>query len=57
MSTLVHGGKQSDSVRKARAQGELHTEKKRRLNGPDERRERGGGGETQLQPLVEARSS
>ena len=49
MSAPAHGSKQSSNITKARALGALHTKKKRTLNGPDERRGRGGGGSTQLQ--------
>ena len=52
MSALSHGNKQSNAVRKARAQGVLHVKKMRRLNVLDEKRGRGGGGETQSQQPV-----
>ena len=52
MSTPACGSKQSDTVRKARVQVAPHAKKKRRLNMLDERRGRGGGGETKFQPLV-----
>ena len=49
MSASSHGSKRSDAVKKVRAQGPLHVKNKRRLNALEERRGRGGGGETQLQ--------
>ena len=52
MSTPSCWRKQSDAIRKVRAQGALHVKKKRRLNAPDKKRGRGGGGETQLQPPI-----
>ena len=54
MPAPSHGSKQSDAVRKVRAQGVPYVKKKRRLNAPDERRGRSGGGETQSQPLAAA---
>ena len=57
MSAPVRGSKQSNSVRKTMALGAPHAKKKRRLNGPDEKRERGGGGDTQLQAPAVARCS
>ena len=42
MSAPTRGSERSDSARKARAQCALYAKKKRRLNGPDERR---GGAE------------
>ena len=57
MSTPVHGSKRSGSVMKARALGALHAKKKRRLNGPEERRGRGRGGDTQSQVLAAAKRS
>ena len=57
MSAPACGSKQSGSVRKATALGAPHAKKKRRLNGPDEKRGRGGGGDTQLQALAAARHS
>ena len=50
----LHGNKQSDAVKNARVQGAPHAKKKRRLNVPDERRGRGGGGEAQLQLTIVA---
>ena len=41
------GSKQSDAIRKARAQGALDVKNKRRLNVPDEKMGRGGDRETQ----------
>ena len=52
MSTLIHGSKQSDSVKKARALGAPHAKKKRRLNASDKRMGRGGGGDTQLHASI-----
>ena len=57
MSTPARGSKRSASGRKVTALGAPHARKKRRLNGPDEKRERGGGGDTQLQALAAARHS
>ena len=57
MSAFVHDSKRSGSVRKATALGAPHTKKKRRLNGPDEKRGRGGGGDTQSQVPAAARCS
>ena len=57
MSAPTRGSKQSGSDRKAMALGTPHSKKKRRLNGPDEKRGRGGGGDTQSQALVAARRS
>ena len=57
MSALVHGSKQSGSVRKATALDASHGKKERRLNGPNGKRGRGGGGDTQSQALVAARRS
>ena len=56
-SATTRGSKQNGSIIKARALGVPHAKKKRRLNGPNERRGRGGGGDTQLQaPTVVGRS-
>ena len=57
MSAPARGSKRSGSGRKATALGAPHARKKRRLNGPDEKRERGGGGDTQLQAPAAARRS
>ena len=57
MSAPAHDSKQSGSVRKAAALGAPHARKKRRLNGPDEKRGRGGVGDTQLQAPAIARCS
>ena len=57
MSAPARGSKRSGSGRKATALGAPHSRKKRRLNGPDEKRERGGGGDTQLQVPAAARRS
>ena len=57
MSTPAHDSKRSSSVRKAMALGAPHAKKKRRLNGPDEKRGRGGGGDTQSQVPAVARRS
>ena len=57
MSISAHGSNQSGSITKVRALGAPHTKKKRRLNGLDERRGRGGGDDTQSQALVAARHS
>ena len=57
MSAPACGSKRSGNGRKATALGVPHARKKRRLNGPDEKRERGGGGDTQLQAPAAARRS
>ena len=57
MSAPARGSKRSGSSMKVTALGAPHARKKRRLNGPDEKRERGGGGDTQLQAPVAARRS
>ena len=57
MSAPARGSKQSGSVKKATALGAPHARKKRRLNGPDEKRGRGGGGDTQSQAPAIARHS
>ena len=57
MSAPARGSKQSGSGRKAMALGAPYARKKRRLNGPDKKRERGRGGDTQLQALAGARRS
>ena len=57
MSAPARGSKRSGSVRKATALGAPHARKKRRLNGPDKKRGRGGGGDTQLQAPPAARRS
>ena len=57
MFAPVRGSKGSGSVRKAMALGAPHAKKKRRLNGPDEKRGRGGGGDTQSQAPAVARRS
>ena len=57
MSAPAHGSKQSGSGRKATALGAPHAWKKRRLNGPNEKKERGGGGDTQLQAAAATRRS
>ena len=57
MSAPACGSKRSGSGRKATALGAPHARKKRRLNGPDERRGRGGGGDTQSQKPTVARRS
>ena len=49
MSAPVRGSKRSGNVTKTTALDAPHTKKKRRLNGPDEKRGRGGGGDTQSQ--------
>ena len=43
MSAPARGSKRSGSVRKAMVLGAPHTRKKRRLNGPDEKRARAKG--------------
>ena len=57
MFAPARGSKRSSSNRKATALGAPHTRKKRRLNGPDKKRERGRGGDTQLQAPAAARRS
>ena len=57
MSAPARGSKRSGSGRKATALGAPHARKKRRLNGPDEKRGRSGGGDTQLQAAIVARRS
>ena len=57
MSAPAHDSKRSGSVRKATAVGAPHAKKKRRLNGPDEKRGRCGGGDTQSQAPIAARRS
>ena len=57
MSAPARESKRSGSVRKATALGAPHAKKKRRLNGPDEKRGRGGGGDTQSQAPAAARRS
>ena len=57
MSAPTCGSKRSGRVKKATALGAPHARKKIRLNGPDEKRGRGGGGDTQSQALVVARHS
>ena len=57
MSAPAHGSKRSGSVRKATALGAPHTKKKRRLNGPDKKRGRGGVGDTQSQAPIATRRS
>ena len=57
MSAPARGSKGSGSVRKAMGLGAPHAKKKRRLNGPDEKRGRGGGGDTQSQVPTVARRS
>ena len=57
MSAPARGSKRSGSGRKATALGAPHARKKRRLNGPDEKRGRGGGGDTQSQAPTVARRS
>ena len=54
MSAPACGTKQSGGVRKAMVVGAPHARKKRRLNGLDKKRGRGGGGDTQSQALVVA---
>ena len=58
MSAPARGSKRSGSGKKAMPLSAPHARKKRRLlNGPDEERERGGGGDTQLQAPTAARHS
>ena len=57
MFSPAFGSKQSGSIMKARPLGAPHTKNKIRLNEPDERRGRGGGGDTQLQAPTVARHS
>ena len=57
ISTPACGSKRSGSGKKATALGAPHAKKKRRLNGPDEKRGRGGGGDTQSQAPTVARRS
>ena len=57
MSPPTRGSKRSCSGRKATALGAPHARKKRRLNGPDEKRGRSGGGDTQSQAPTAARRS
>ena len=57
MSAPARGSKRSGSGRKATALGAPHAKKKRRLNRPDEKRGRGGGGDTQSQVPTTARRS
>lgn len=57
ISATAPGSKWSNSVMKVRALGAPHGKKKRRFNGPCERRERGGGGNTQSQTSAIARRS
>ena len=47
MFAPASGSKQSSNITKARALSAPYAEKKRRLNGSDERRGRGGGRDTQ----------
>ena len=57
MSAPAHGSKRSSNGRKVTALGAPHARKKRRLNGPDEKRGSGGGGDTQSQVPTVARRS
>ena len=57
MSSPARGSKRSGSIKQLTALGAPHAKKKRRLNGPDEKRGRGGGGDTQSQVPVAARRS
>ena len=57
MSTPTHGSKRSGSIKKATTLGAPHAKKKRRLNGLDEKRGRGRGGDTQSQMPTVARRS
>ena len=57
ISAPVRGSKQSSSITNVRALGAPHAKKKRRLNGLDERRGRGGGADTQLHAPAGARRS
>ena len=57
MFATAHGSKQSGSGKKTMALGAPHAKKKRRLNGPDEKRGRGGGGDTQSQVPTATRRS
>ena len=57
MSAPARESKRSCNIRKAVALGAPHARKKRRLNGPDEKRGRGGGGDTQSQAPAVARRS
>ena len=52
MSTPTRCSKRSSSITKATVLGAPHTKSKRRLNGLDEKRGRGGEGDTQLQAVV-----
>ena len=57
MSAPARDSKRSGIVRNAMALGAPHAKKKKRLNGPDKKRGRGGGRDTQLQAPAAARRS